>query len=278
MTWGMVGAAAVTVVGGAMASKGSKQSQTQKQELDPRMQGLLYGNDPDNIGGLLGDAQARYKANPSGMNQQMIDGWNRQYGLLTDPSVQAGYQGMRNSGNALMQLPIAGNPFTQPGGYSRSMFGGGQQGYGGQQQGGQQQRQPASQQGPAPAYNPSMPQQSDINSLYASIGRTGQNAPGQSELDYWKNTGLQGDQLRQRFLTEGANYAGEGFDQFKQNAQGLLSGMGARQPFSLPAAPTAPAAPPPTPDQQYEDWLRRYQASMSGGSGAGTFDGYGGGD
>lgn len=48
MTWGMVGAAAVSVVGGAMMSGGSdsagSQTVTNKAELDPQMRAMLYGN------------------------------------------------------------------------------------------------------------------------------------------------------------------------------------------------------------------------------------------
>lgn len=59
MTWGMIGGAAVATVGGAMLSKGGGSQQsgnttaTQKAELDPRMQALLYGDGTDANKGLL---------------------------------------------------------------------------------------------------------------------------------------------------------------------------------------------------------------------------------
>lgn len=236
------------IIGGLLGSDEQEQSRTTQNQMDPDMRRYVFGE--DGRGGLLGRLTERYNANPSGINQQMLDGWNRQYGLLTDPSVQAGYQHMRGTGNALMSSPIAGNPFTREGGYSRSMFGGG-----GQMQGGmqgppapmQQAPQPAGQFGPAPSYNPSQPGMSQARDLYAQIGRTGQNAPSQQELDFWAGTGLQGNALTQRFLGDAAGYAGPGFDANKQRAQGLLA---ARQPaFSMPQAPT-PAAPAPAPAQQ----------------------------
>ncbi len=57
MTWGMIGGAAVATVGGAMLSKGGSGSttSTQQQQLDPRMQALLYG-DGGAGQGLLGQA------------------------------------------------------------------------------------------------------------------------------------------------------------------------------------------------------------------------------
>lgn len=231
------------LIGAAMGAEGNRNSSTTRNPMDPRMDRYVYGE--DGRSGLLGRITDRYNANPSGINQQMLDGWNRQWGLLTDPSVAQGYQGMRNTGNALMQSPIAGNPFTQPGGYDRSMFGGGstpqppqgramQNPYGQQQGYGQQQpqRQPAGQFGQAPRYNPSDPTGADISGLYASIGRTGQNAPSNQELDYWRGKGLLGDQLRSQFLNEAANYGGPGYESSVNAARGLLA---PRQPvFGMP--------------------------------------------
>ena len=268
MSW----AAVVTTVGGALlGSQGNETSSTQQQRRHPRIDAAWFGEDGQ--GGLLGQVTDRFNANPSGINQQMLEGWNSQYNTATNPSIRAGYENMRQNGNAHMSLPIAGNPFTQPGGYSRDMFGGGPQGgampqvrtavpYQPGAQGPEPQsytpapapapRQPAAQTGPAPGYNPSTQTPSDIAGLYAEIGRTGSNAPGADEVAYWRNKGLQGDALRQRFLQEASAYGrGRGYDSNIDRAQGLL-GAGPRPPaFSMPATPArSVAAAPAGPTQQ----------------------------
>lgn len=276
MSWAAVGS---TVVGGLMGSMGNEESSSRRQEMDPQLRGLLYGTDPNRVGGLLGRVQQHFDANPTGMNQQQIDGMNQRWNTATDPSIRAGFQNQRQTGNALMSLPIAGNPFTREGGYSRDMFGGGGQqqpmpqlmvrqpggGVGPAQiQGGGEfsgppspapapqpaPRQPAGQFGPAPGYNPSQQTPSDIAGLYASIGRTGENAPNAQEIAYWRNKGLTGEQLAQQFKYEAANYAGPGYDANKQMARGLLDAP-RTQAFNMPAAPPAPTPRPAAPATQY---------------------------
>lgn len=208
------------LAGGLLGSQGSEQSQSSRQELDPRMQGILYGNG-DQLGGLLGDAQSLYQSNRGGMNSQMLSGLNRQWDTLNNPSTQAGYTQMQQLGMGLMQSPIAGNPFTR--------------------QGTTQTGPQAGQQGPAAGFNPSTAQPFDIQALYQSIGRTGASAPTQAETRYWQEKGLSGDNLRNQFMTEAANYGrGLGYDQNIDAARGLL-GAPRTQAFSMPAAPAQQA-------------------------------------
>lgn len=112
MAWVAVGTA---VVGGAVsaysANKQSKAAQAgSKQEADPRFNALLWGEGEHQ--GLLPSMQAWYEQNQSGLNPQMREGMNDQWGILTDPNTRAGYNNMSNLGASLMGAPVAGNPFT----------------------------------------------------------------------------------------------------------------------------------------------------------------------
>ncbi len=121
MTWVAIGAAAVSTVGGAMlGGKGSSQSSTQQAELDPRMQGLLYGDSGKN--GLLNEVYGQYQkqSQNGGLNPLMTSGLEMQRQTLTDPSYTQGYASMRNLGLGLMGGGVAGNPFTGSGGIPRT--------------------------------------------------------------------------------------------------------------------------------------------------------------
>lgn len=94
---------------------GSGSQQTTKQEIDPRMAALLYGND-----GLFTKATTLYNSNPSGMNARMWEGMNKQYDYLNSPQYTQGYQRLLGVGGNLLSQGAAGNPFTGGGGVPRS--------------------------------------------------------------------------------------------------------------------------------------------------------------
>ncbi len=115
MTWGAIGAAAVGVVGGAVLSKdkgGGGGGSSTTTEIDPRMAKYIYGTDDGSSGGLLGDANAWYQGNKSGLNDQMRQGLNQQWQTYNDPSVMAGYRQQQNLGSGLLGAPMMGNPFS----------------------------------------------------------------------------------------------------------------------------------------------------------------------
>lgn len=265
MTWGQVAVAGIGLLAGSEGQE--SQSSTQRQ-LDPEQRSLLY----DGEDSIFGRIRRMMDQNPTGINDQTIAGLNSRWNTATDPSIRAGFQNQRQTGNALMSLPIAGNPFTSQGGYSRDMFSNGaqpqaptllQRGSDGrpdltrggllmnpppQPQSNAPRIQPAAQQGPAPGYNPSQQAPSDIMGLYASIGRTGDKAPSQQEITYWRNTGLTGDQLAQRFKQEAASYGrGLGYDANIDQARGLLSAPAPQPAFRQPVTPARVAAPTPAP-------------------------------
>lgn len=113
MTWVNIGVAAVGVVGGAMGSKGSTSETSNKQELDPRMQKLLYEGSGSG-GGLVGDAMQNYQTQRAqgGLNPMQRSGMEMQRQTLMDPGYAKGYDQMRNVGMGLLGSPVAGNPFT----------------------------------------------------------------------------------------------------------------------------------------------------------------------
>lgn len=86
---------------------------TQTQQLDPRMQALLYGD--NGSGGIFGAARNMFEQNPSGMNDTMRQGLNMQRSALTDPAMRQSNELMRGSGMQLMQRGVAGNPFLSGG-------------------------------------------------------------------------------------------------------------------------------------------------------------------
>lgn len=130
-----------------MSNKTGTTQSTQKQELDPRMQELLYGPN-----GLLG--RANTLSQRPAINDRMRQGMDTSYNFLTSPGYTSDYQGLRSVGNSLMGRGVAGNPFSRG---QNLGFGGGMGGGMGGGQGGspmsflaqlQQQQAP---QGQAPA-------------------------------------------------------------------------------------------------------------------------------
>lgn len=109
-------------IGGGMAG-----NSTQTQHIDPRMAKYIYGDTTQK--GILDLSKGMYDKNPDGMNDQMRQGLNSQWNTLNDPALKQGYQQMANTGMGLMNIPIAGNPFTN--------------GMGGKPQASQQQQMPA---------------------------------------------------------------------------------------------------------------------------------------
>lgn len=110
MTWGAIGGAAVSMVGGALlGGEGSSQTQSTQQTLDPRMEDAIYGT-----GGLLSGARDWYGQNKTGLNEQMLTGMNNQWNQLG--ASQQGFNQMQSAGMGLMGQGVAGNPFAN--GYS----------------------------------------------------------------------------------------------------------------------------------------------------------------
>lgn len=123
MDWLSAGASLLGgILGGKESSKG--QTTTSQNTIDPRIAPYIYGD--ANTTGIAPQAYANFAANPSGLNQQMLDGLNRQYSVYSDPNTAQGYSNMQSLGSQLMGAPVAGNPFTS----GRASLGGGQ---GGQQ-------------------------------------------------------------------------------------------------------------------------------------------------
>lgn len=124
MTWGTIGGAAVSVVGGALlGGEGSSSSQSTQNTIDPRFADALYGT-----GGLLPAAKDWYSQNKSGLSQPMLDGMNRQYNQHAASG--QGFNQMQNLGMGLLGGGAAGNPFA--GGYAGGTdFSGGMNGNGG---------------------------------------------------------------------------------------------------------------------------------------------------
>lgn len=94
----------------AAAVAGSKPTTTEssnQNRLDPRMDQYIYGPD-----GVLPAAQDWYKANKTGLNDQMRQGLATQTAVLNDPDTMAGYKRAQNLGMGLMNAPVAGNPFS----------------------------------------------------------------------------------------------------------------------------------------------------------------------
>lgn len=71
MTWGMIGGAAVATVGGALLNKGGSsqsgtQTQTTQQQMDPRLQALLYGDGSAGSSGLAQQIAAQSQQGQTG--------------------------------------------------------------------------------------------------------------------------------------------------------------------------------------------------------------------
>lgn len=89
------------------ASGGGDNVATSQSKTDPRIDPYIYGDD-----GYLKALQAKYNANPSGINATMQQGLDIGKANLTDPQYAQTYQNMRSFGNGLLSQPMAGNPFT----------------------------------------------------------------------------------------------------------------------------------------------------------------------
>lgn len=105
------GMLAATVVGGLLGGgnkglTGGSQSQTQQQQMDPKVAEYVYG--------LLGNANDIYKqqSKNGGLNDLQRAGLQQQIGVLSDPAFTSGYNQMRNMGMSLMGDGVAGNPWT----------------------------------------------------------------------------------------------------------------------------------------------------------------------
>lgn len=106
----ILGSIAGPVIGGLLGSGGSSSTQTQQNQIDPRMAKYIYGD--DNTQGLLDSAYNWYNKNRSGLNDQMLQGLNSQWNVLSNPSTMAGYQQQAALGSGLMSAPVMGNPFA----------------------------------------------------------------------------------------------------------------------------------------------------------------------
>lgn len=98
------------VIGGLLGGSQDAPQQSTQRMTDPRFDEILYGK--DGKGGFLSAAGAQYAANPSGMNQQQVDGLNMQYGVYSSPANMQGFQNLANLGQSLASQGVAGNPFT----------------------------------------------------------------------------------------------------------------------------------------------------------------------
>jgi hypothetical protein len=101
----LIGPAVGGIFGALGSSGGNQQTQTQTQNLDPRMANAVYGN-------LVPGITDWYQDNKSGLNPIMLQGLNQQYNALQDPFTSAGYNRMGQNGYNLMGGGVAGNPFT----------------------------------------------------------------------------------------------------------------------------------------------------------------------
>ena len=106
-----VGGAAVSAYGAKKQGDAAQAAAESVGKVDPRFEELIYGDGKDGKG-LLNNAQDWYNANQSGLNPQMLQGMNQQWGVLNDPNLRNGYNNMANMGASLMNAPVAGNPFT----------------------------------------------------------------------------------------------------------------------------------------------------------------------
>jgi hypothetical protein len=91
MSWGMVAAAAITTVGGAMGSKGQQGSTSTQQVMDPRMAPYIFGQNGQP--GLLSMTQDQLQRSQS-------------------PERMQGWDNMMHRGQGLLNGSVAGNPFS----------------------------------------------------------------------------------------------------------------------------------------------------------------------
>jgi hypothetical protein len=95
------------IVGAALGSQPTTTENNTTKKMDPRMDALVYGD-----GGFLNNATDWYKANKSGMNDEMRNALAQNRSLLNDPATMQGYKNMATQGQGLLNRPVASNPFT----------------------------------------------------------------------------------------------------------------------------------------------------------------------
>lgn len=124
----IAGPVAGAVVGGLLGGSDTGSSQTQERKMDPRMDAFVYGANGKK--GLLDGAWglAQQQLAQGGLNPLQQAGLDMQRQLYMSPQYQQGYNNMAQLGQNLMNLPMAGNPFTNQG----SRYTGGR-GFGSQQ-------------------------------------------------------------------------------------------------------------------------------------------------
>ena len=112
----VAGAVAGPLIGGLLGGKSSGAQQSQKQELDPRIQAMLYGNGGEDRG-LLNDVNDLRKKQlaQGGLNPMQRAGMEMQRQNYMSPQYTQGYDQMRNMGSQLMGAGVAGNPFANGG-------------------------------------------------------------------------------------------------------------------------------------------------------------------
>lgn len=104
------GLLAATVLGGVMGGNkgltGGSNSQTQTNQMDPKVAEYVYG--------LLGNANDLYKKQSAngGLNDLQRAGLQQQVNVLSDPNYTSGFNAMKQMGLGLMGGGIAGNPWT----------------------------------------------------------------------------------------------------------------------------------------------------------------------
>ena len=101
----LLGAVAGPVIGGLLGGGGNKSSQTQSNQIDPRLAEAIYGSN-----GSVPLAQQWLAANKTGMNSQMQQGLDNQTAQYA--ASKPGFDQMQNLGLGLMGGGVAGNPFS----------------------------------------------------------------------------------------------------------------------------------------------------------------------
>lgn len=115
MPGGFGGIAAL--LGAAAGIQNSRpQTYTRVKALDPRLDRYVYGTSPGDASSVLSNAQQLWQGNATGQNPTMQQGLLMQRTALTDPSLTAGNQQMRQLGAAFTGARTAGNPYSPGGG------------------------------------------------------------------------------------------------------------------------------------------------------------------
>lgn len=102
-----LGKLGTSLLGSFIGSQPNTQSATSTKSVDPRIAPYIYGPS-----GVLANAANLYAQNPSGINDAMRQGWQKQLDVLNNPATQAGFQNMQNVGSGLLNTQIAGNPYS----------------------------------------------------------------------------------------------------------------------------------------------------------------------